>query len=505
MSNSNGSSTTTPNKHLFHPTAANVIDYGSKSSSGAMLSPNKQEQRHHSLRQQPFSVINALATAKCNRGSSGVIARRSSMSDSGSFESSSDYDASAGGDAGTPSHQTYWRSRLSNFKNSILGTPRFHRRNKLINLHGHDYNTNEHMCDTGPNMTKKSWFGQLLVLGGGGGGTLGGAGIGQTSNSCTPVHSNNSGSFSSSAWSNNGDTASSKGLHHHSVLSASPSSSHGRDQSISNMQTQAAGNNHVHVVLIKDRPLTVIKADLIHTFFSSPDVTHQILSPMSFRVEFKRPPGTSSMFQRSVKMQIDIAPASSSLNHQVSSSSPYTPMKSSQLIVTNNGHQSTSSASFDSSSSNTSGASSPGPTPAVNPSPGINSQRAGSFRSVYCLTFTLISGPYQRFKRICENMQHQLINHKVNYVLSKPQMHSDSSVSSVGQSHQQQQQQQNSATGGTPAKTPAARAFSSSINVFKVGPNSSSNSHSANITASGSSMLTDSGQLSENNGSLCKD
>lgn len=479
--NNNGSSIGS----MFSTNANAMNDYNSKISNNSILSPGKQDQRHHSLRKQPVSLVNALATPKSNRTIGGIVTRRSSMSDSGSFISSSECDAT-GADGTTPSHQPYWRSRLSNFKNSILGTPRFHRRNKLINLHNYDHGTNDHMCDAGPNLTKKSWFGQLLVLGGGG----------QTSNSGTPLHSRNVSPFSASDWSS-GSEIPPKSHHHHSILSASPtplSASHGRE-SISSMQTQAASNNHVHVVVIKDRPLTVIKADLIHTFFSSPDVVHQILSPMSFRVEFKRPSGTSSMFQRSVKMQIDIAPASSSLNHSVPS--PYTPLKSSQLTVSHNGQGSTG-LSYESGQSVGGGGNSTLSGTSVGGPSGISTNRPGSFRSAYCLTFTLISGPYQRFKRICEVMQHQLMNHKVNYVVSKPQMHSDSSTSTV---MSKQQQRAASSANSTPAKSPAARTLSSSINVFKITPSSATTaatSANSNSTSPASTMLADqSGQRAD--------
>uniref|UniRef100_A0A6G1S7T7 non-specific serine/threonine protein kinase n=1 Tax=Aceria tosichella TaxID=561515 RepID=A0A6G1S7T7_9ACAR len=389
--------------------------------------------------QTPISVINSLATPKLVQRS-----RRSSMSDSGSFESSgncSDYGDGSSDNPSSNTHQPYWRSRLSNFKNSILGTPRFHRRNKLLNLHSYEYNTNEMCGDPGPNLTKKSWFGQLLVLGSG------------TLNSATSMMTpTNSAGSSAHSWNTDPNSMTTdyhrhhhqQQHHHHHHYGHSPSSSsssssstmlgggggggRGSDAAV-HQSTQAAINNHVHVVLIKDRPLTVIKADLIHTFFSSPDVTHQILSPMSFRVEFKRPSGTSSMFQRSVKMQIDIAPASSSMNHQISSA--YTPLKGSQLSVggTHNDHLNSSSSST---GSTTGGGSSNNSAPNPSPSPSsANCNRQGSFRSIYCLTFTLISGPYQRFKRICENMQQQLMNHKVNYVVSKPQIHQGPSVAST--------------------------------------------------------------------------
>lgn len=310
--------------------------------------PQQQSQYQHSSHKQRLQQrqtptknlisISSLSTPKSqSRGST-------CMSDSGSFESSgncSDYDDNSN----SCTHQPYWKSRFSNLKNSILGTPRFHRRSKMHhNMHNYDEAGGD-MCDSGPNLHKKSWFGQLLVLGHSGGGGSGGG--------------------SSTSW-----------------LDYAGNSTHLPDRAGSTTGDAPSPNpNHVHVVLIKDRPLTVIKADLIHTFFSSPDVVHQILSPMSFRVEFKRPSGTSSMFQRNVKLQIDIEPANSSTQAS---------------LMSKNSHLSANSEA--------------------------TSNRAGSFRSVYCLTFTLISGPYQRFKRICENMQHQLLDHKVNYVINKPRL-----------------------------------------------------------------------------------
>lgn len=408
--NTKGQITPTSSNQLYHQ-VSNIISYDAKTSNAMIhpiLSPShmkKQQQLHNApltpqpsargLQPQPSTpstpvTIASLVTPKAQRRSSASM-----MSDGGSYESSSDYD-----DNSSTTHQPFWRSRLNNFKNSILGTPRFHRRNKMIPLHNYD-ETPSDMCDSGPNLNKKSWFGQLLILGSGG-------------------ISGNNNSPSTPTWS---------GDHQSSVNHRSSGAQHHHHH---NLDT-AATNNHVHVVLIKDRPLTVIKADLIHTFFSSPDVVHQILSPMSFRVEFKRPQRTSSMFQRSVKLQIDIAPASSSLNHQSS-------YKGSQLSANNS---SDSSSSGVPTSTGTAG-----------------NARQGSFRSVYCLTFTLISGPYQRFKRICENMQHQLMNHTVNYVVNKPQLMSESSQPTNNDKKYS-------------SRSPAARALSSSIDAVKVGMTSS--------------------------------
>lgn len=329
--NDGSPSSATPMKQIYSP----VRNYDIKPTVQSRLEQQQQQQlgRHqHQLQPQPQQTLmqKSISPSIASR-----TPRRSliGMSDT-SRDTSSDFDDCSSG------QQPYWKSRFNNFKNSILGTPRFHRRNKMHNLNQYDDSSSE-MCDSGPNLTKKSWFGQLLLLGG----------------------------STVSGWNDSGDT------------SSGPRSLP--------IDAITSNGNHVHVVLIKDRPLTVIKADLIHTFFSSPDVVHQILSPMSFRVEFKRPSGTTSMFQRSVKMQIDIAPASSSLNNNQ-------PVSYSKPQASNSNQTGSSLSSVD------------GPT-----------SRGSSFRSVYCLTFTLISGSYQRFKRICEGMQQQLLNHKVNYVVNK--------------------------------------------------------------------------------------
>ncbi|XP_014677568.1 PREDICTED: serine/threonine-protein kinase BRSK2-like [Priapulus caudatus] len=48
-----------------------------------------------------------------------------------------------------------------------------------------------------------------------------------------------------------------------------------------------------------------LQADLVHAFLSTPDLTHSVTSPMSFRVEYRR--GSSSVFQRNVRFQVDIS------------------------------------------------------------------------------------------------------------------------------------------------------------------------------------------------------
>jgi BR serine/threonine kinase len=117
--------------------------------------------------------------------------------------------------------------------------------------------------------------------------------------------------------------------------------------------------DETHVILIKDRQLSSIKADLIHAFLSISDLSHSVLSPMSFRVEYKRPGGTA-MFQRNVRLHVDITCA--------------TPPQE----------------------SNTNG----------------NIEKNGDKPTIYCITFTLISGPLRRFKRICDHIQGQILGRR---------------------------------------------------------------------------------------------
>lgn len=110
-----------------------------------------------------------------------------------------------------------------------------------------------------------------------------------------------------------------------------------------------------HVILVKDRPLSSVKADLIHAFLSIADLSHSVVSPMSFRVEYKRPSSTT-MFQRNVRFHVDIS------------------------IV---------------------GDGSPNGGGALDNKP-----------AVYCISFTLISGPIRRFRRICEHIQGQILGRR---------------------------------------------------------------------------------------------
>ncbi|KAG8180259.1 hypothetical protein JTE90_019540 [Oedothorax gibbosus] len=119
--------------------------------------------------------------------------------------------------------------------------------------------------------------------------------------------------------------------------------------------------DETHVILVKDRPLSSVKADLIHAFLSISDLCHSVISPMSFRVEYKRA-GGPTMFQRNVRFHADIALVSAG---------------------THDGPLST-----------------------------VDRRSSTDKPAVYCISFTLISGPIRRFKRICEHIQAQILGRR---------------------------------------------------------------------------------------------
>ncbi|XP_007955483.1 serine/threonine-protein kinase BRSK1 [Orycteropus afer afer] len=106
-------------------------------------------------------------------------------------------------------------------------------------------------------------------------------------------------------------------------------------------------------LVLKDKPLNSIKADIVHAFLSIPSLSHSVLSQTSFRAEYKAS-GGPSVFQKPVRFQVDVS-------------------------------------------------SSEGP----EPSPRRDSS-SGS--CIYSVTFTLISGPSRRFKRVVETIQAQLLS-----------------------------------------------------------------------------------------------
>uniref|UniRef100_A0A8D2BZK9 BR serine/threonine kinase 1 n=1 Tax=Sus scrofa TaxID=9823 RepID=A0A8D2BZK9_PIG len=106
-------------------------------------------------------------------------------------------------------------------------------------------------------------------------------------------------------------------------------------------------------LVLKDKPLSSIKADIVHAFLSIPSLSHSVLSQTSFRAEYKAS-GGPSVFQKPVRFQVDIS-------------------------------------------------SSEGP----DPSPRRDGSSGGG---IYSVTFTLISGPSRRFKRVVETIQAQLLS-----------------------------------------------------------------------------------------------
>ncbi|KAI1884787.1 hypothetical protein AGOR_G00230100 [Albula goreensis] len=59
-------------------------------------------------------------------------------------------------------------------------------------------------------------------------------------------------------------------------------------------------------VVIRDKPLSSIKADIVHAFLSIPSLSHSVISQTTFRAEYKSS-GGPSVFQKPVKFQVDIA------------------------------------------------------------------------------------------------------------------------------------------------------------------------------------------------------
>ncbi|XP_017278498.1 serine/threonine-protein kinase BRSK2 isoform X2 [Kryptolebias marmoratus] len=100
-------------------------------------------------------------------------------------------------------------------------------------------------------------------------------------------------------------------------------------------------------IVIKDKPLSSIKADIVQAFLSIPSLSHSVISQTSFRAEYKSTAGPT-VFQKPVKFQVDIT---------------YT-----------------------------------------------ESTAATKENGIYSVTFTLLSGPSRRFKRVIETIQSQLLS-----------------------------------------------------------------------------------------------
>nr|XP_046253708.1 serine/threonine-protein kinase BRSK2-like isoform X13 [Scatophagus argus] len=100
-------------------------------------------------------------------------------------------------------------------------------------------------------------------------------------------------------------------------------------------------------IVIRDKPLSSIKADIVHAFLSIPSLSHSVISQTSFRAEYKSTAGPT-VFQKPVKFQVDIT------------------------------YSESTSATKD--------------------------------NGIYSVTFTLLSGPSRRFKRVVETIQAQLLS-----------------------------------------------------------------------------------------------
>ncbi|XP_062875132.1 serine/threonine-protein kinase BRSK1 [Trichomycterus rosablanca] len=107
-------------------------------------------------------------------------------------------------------------------------------------------------------------------------------------------------------------------------------------------------------LVIRDKPLSSIKADIVHAFLSIPSLSHSVVSQTSFRAEYKSS-GGSSVFQKPVKFQVDIGFSEGERERE--------------------------------------------------------REREGKREAgIFSVTFSLISGPSRRFKRVVETIQAQLLS-----------------------------------------------------------------------------------------------
>ncbi|KAK1794343.1 hypothetical protein P4O66_011223, partial [Electrophorus voltai] len=109
-------------------------------------------------------------------------------------------------------------------------------------------------------------------------------------------------------------------------------------------------------MVIRDKPLSSIKADIVHAFLSIPSLSHSVVSQTSFRAEYKSS-GGPSVFQKPVKFQVDISFSEGERARE------------------------------------------------------RERDREGKRDyGIYSVTFTLLSGPSRRFKRVVETIQAQLLS-----------------------------------------------------------------------------------------------
>ncbi|KAF5916921.1 hypothetical protein HPG69_013841 [Diceros bicornis minor] len=220
-----------------------------------------------------------------------------------------------------------WRSRLNSIRNSFLGSPRFHRRKmqgtRVPGAQGLGVDSSVLMWGGGWELTsgsprRKGLGGQdSHILGEGGVVSRDSVPTAEEMSSLTPESSPE---LAKRSWFGN-------------FISLD------KEEQI--------------FLVLKDKPLSSIKADIVHAFLSIPSLSHSVLSQTSFRAEYKAS-GGPSVFQKPVRFQVDIS-------------------------------------------------SSEGP----EPSPRRDGSGGGG---IYSVTFTLISGPSRRFKRVVETIQAQLLS-----------------------------------------------------------------------------------------------
>ncbi|XP_038825452.1 serine/threonine-protein kinase BRSK2-like [Salvelinus namaycush] len=153
-------------------------------------------------------------------------------------------------------------------------------------------------------------------------------------------------------------------------------------------------------VVIRDKPLSSIKADIVHAFLSIPSLSHSVISQTSFRAEYKSTAGPT-VFQKPVKFQVDIT---------------YT-----------------------------------------------ESTAATKENGIYSVTFTLLSGPSRRFKRVVETIQAQLMSSHdqpgVQQISGSPLSNFFDVIKQLFSDEKNSQASHNSpGTPGTPSPAPAKHA-----------------------------------------------
>ncbi|XP_029312024.1 serine/threonine-protein kinase BRSK2 isoform X1 [Cottoperca gobio] len=202
--------------------------------------------------------------------------------------------SSPGGGSGmAASSSAHWRTRLNSFKNNLLGSPRFHRRK---------------MQEVAPLGSSTADPSSALKV--------------PTSEDMSSLTPESSPELAKKSWFGNFI-----GLE--------------KEEQI--------------FVVIRDKPLSSVKADIVHAFLSIPSLSHSVLSQTSFRAEYKSS-GGPSVFQKPVKFQVDISFSEGERERE-------------------------------------------------------RTEREGRRETgIYSVTFTLISGPSRRFRRVVETIQAQLLS-----------------------------------------------------------------------------------------------